>query len=526
MVFSFGKNICGGKEVKFMVFSIKSKTDEFWWGGAVSEGIAMPFGGVDYELDCTVNRTSNQFNALFVSNRGRYIYVDGGCIVKSDETSVSIFEPAGEVDFAEGFGDLRGAYRAAAKKHFFPSENTVPECTVLMPQYNSWVEMLRSIDQEKVLDYAEGIIGKKMPAGILILDDGWMTGYGEWTFHPSKFPAPEKMMKRLHELGFKVILWICPFVDKSIPSFSRLAEEGLLLRRPDGSVAERTWWNGESALLDMTNPKTRLWLKERLELLMKNYGVDGFKFDAGDPVYYSEDDVTFAPVSPNGQSKLWAEFAAEYEYAELRACVGMGGYPIIQRLSDKNSCWGNNGIASLIPNMIQAGLLGYPYCCPDMVGGGQEAEFGDGKTHDDELMARSCECAAFMPMIQFSYAIWERCSNPLIRKIARDSALLRLNYRDYFRNILSDCVATKDPMMRNMEYEFPGQGMEKIKDQFMLGGDLLVAPVLEKGATTRDVVLPRGCRWKYVPTGEIYEGGDKITVDAPLEVLPYFEKSK
>ena len=73
-----------------------------------------------------------------------------------------------------------------------------------------------------------------------------------------------------------------------------------------------------------------------------------------------------------------------------------------------------------------------------------------------------------------------------------------------------------------MEYEFPGCGYERMTDQFMLGSNYLVAPVLTKGAVTRDVALPEG-RWRYVD-GTVYEGGLTVTVPAPINVLPYFEK--
>ena len=74
-----------------------------------------------------------------------------------------------------------------------------------------------------------------------------------------------------------------------------------------------------------------------------------------------------------------------------------------------------------------------------------------------------------------------------------------------------------------MEYEYPNMGYEKIYDQFMLGSDVLVAPVIVKGQFKRQVVLPKG-KWKYLGEKE-YEGGKIVTVDSPLEVLPYFIKA-
>lgn len=507
-----------------MTYYLDCLEGEYWWGGAVAHGMQMPFSAAkDYELNGTINRTDNQYNALFVSSRGRYIYAENGCILRVEGGQITLSETKGEVDISEGYGTLKNAYRAAAENHFYGGK-TVPEDMVLFPQYSTWVEMLREIDQKKVEEYAAGIVNSGMPAGVLILDDGWMRGYGDWRFDEKKFPDPGSMIEKLHAQGFKVVLWVCPFADVQTEEFGRLAASGAFVRDHTGAVAARRWWNGTSAVFDMSAPAAKEYLSGQLDALLA-MGADGFKFDAGDPLYYDSDDLTCGKTTPNGQSKLWAQFAARYRYSELRACVGMGGYPIVQRLADKNSCWeGNKGILSLIPNMLQAGLSGYSYSCPDMVGGGQEADFGSGKSHDDELMARSCECSALMTMMQFSYAMWKR-SSPFVRKIVKKCVDLRESYAPYFCTLLRESAQKRDPLMRHMEYEFPGQGMEKVSDQFMLGEKLLVAPVLYKGVTEREVVLPAGCDWKYLPEKKVYKGGQTVRVEAPIDVLPYFERA-
>ena len=507
-----------------MTYYLNCLPNEFWWGGAVAQGMEMPLSAAsDYELNGTINRTDNQYNALFVSSRGRYVFAEHGCILRFEAGGqITLSEARGEVDLSEGHGTLKGAYRAAAAKHL-AAGRAVPEEMIVLPQYSTWVEMLRHVSAEKLERYAGGIAESGMTPGVLIVDDGWMRDYGDWRFDAQKVPDPAQTIARMHALGFKVVLWVCPFVNRSAKDFQKLAESGALVRDRAGDIAMRRWWNGTSAVLDMSAPAAVEWLRGELAALTA-LGADGFKFDAGDASFYDSDDLTYGGVSPNGQSKLWAQFAAEYAYSELRACVGLGGYPVMQRLADKNSAWeGKKGILSLIPNMLQAGLSGYPYCCPDMVGGGQEADFGEGKRHDDELMVRSCQCAALMPSMQFSYAVWQRSPKP-VREIILSCVCLRGKYKEYLRTLLAEAASRNDPLMRHMEYEFPAQGLSEISDQFMLGDKLLVAPVLYKGMRERSVVLPSGCSWKYVPDGKVYEGGQTVRVGAPLEVLPYFER--
>ncbi len=500
--------------------------NEHWWFGNVADGYTMPFSERDeYELNFLVNRTYNQVNPLLVSSHGRYIYVEGDCIVSASGGMITVSEADGGIYFGEGHSTLKGAYLAAAERFFLKREKCVPDIVCAAPQYCTWMDMLQQVDQKKVISYAESIIEKGMPPGLLIIDDGWMCDYGDWRFDQRKFPDPKAMIDRLHSLGFKVILWVCPFVNRAVNDYVWLETQGALVKSSDGATASRVWWNDVSAVLDGTSPVSFAWLGDKLDGLMRRYGVDGFKFDAGDAMYYESDDGTYAPTSPNKQSGLWADFALRYEFSELRACVGKGGRPVVQRLSDKRCNWKKkDGLGSLVPNMIQAGLAGYIYCCPDMIGGGNAADAeGNVFIQDEELFARSCECAALMPMMQFSHAIWKKSC--FLSGIAVRFANLHASFSEYITSLARHGAQTFEPILRNMEYEFPHCGFERIIDQFMLGDQYLVAPVVEKGRRTRKVVLPEGYKWRYVPENKMYAAGE-AEVNAPLDVLPYFERIK
>ncbi len=506
-----------------MEIKIAMIENEFWWGGAVNDGWQMPLSKNSvYELDYAVNETYNQVNPLWLSSKGRYIYAKGGgkFVVRNGCLEITGVE---EYTFEEGYGTLKGAFAAAAKKLFKKEEKPVPSIMLTSPQYCTWVDMLRAVSQEKVIAYADSVVQSGMKPGILIIDDGWMNAYGEWAFS-SAFPNPKEMVERLHSLGFKVILWMCPFVSVNAKEYPLLKEMGALCKDKNGEIAMREWWNGVDAVLDGSHPFAYEWLGGVLRDLMEKYGVDGFKFDAGDAMYYAHDDKTYGGVTPNEQSRLYAKFANEFTYSELRACYEYGGASVAQRLADKKSAWGENGLSVLVPNMIQAGLMGYGYSCPDMIGGGNEVDFAGGGPKDEELFLRACQCSALMPMMQFSYSIWRSEREELKADIVKFSHL-RDGYIGELLDLAENCRTTNQPILRNLEYEFPNQGLEEVTDQFTLGDKLLVAPVLEKGATTRKVVLPKG-RWKYVPNGEIYEGGKTVEVDAPVGVLPYFEAIK
>ena len=101
-----------------------------------------------------------------------------------------------------------------------------------------------------------------------------------------------------------------------------------------------------------------------------------------------------------------------------------------------------------------------------------------------------------------------------------DAANLRQKFAPRFVELAKESAHTGEPMMRNIEYNFPGMGYADIKDQFLMGENLLVAPVVEKGATSRKVVLPPG-KWK-ADDGQIHAGPATIEIPTPLSRLPYF----
>jgi alpha-glucosidase len=210
----------------------------------------------------------------------------------------------------------------------------------------------------------------------------------------------------------------------------------------------------------------------------------------------------------------------EFPFNEYRAGWAFGGQALVSRLGDKDYSW--TAVQSLIPQMTAAGLLGYAYTCPDMIGGGQFTSFLniDASKFDQQLIVRSAQVHALMPMMQFSVAPW-RILNAENLAIVREAALLHQRFAPYIMQCAHQASQTGEPIVRSMEYAFPNEGFPLCNDQFMLGDRYIVAPVVTKDVS-RTVKLPKG-RWKD-DLGKIHKGGRTITIDAPLNRLPYFEK--
>ncbi len=503
-----------------MQITIPFLENEYWYGVAVGHGTRFPLCAASSYTYCpTREYTGNQESPLMLSSKGRYIWSDSPYDIKVEDGRIHLSSGADDLALHEGFHTLRGAFLDAARNHF-PANGTIPpENFFIKPQYNTWAELIYDQCQEKILGYAHGILDNSLPAGILMIDDGWMRYYGSREFNLARFPDPAGMMRTLHDMGFEVMLWMCPFISPDSAEFRELSAKNMLVRNADGSAAIRNWWNGFSAILDLSNPGTAAWLDDLLSSLMA-MGADGFKFDAGDVYYYRDDDITYGGVTAHEQCELWAKLGLKYRYNEYRATYRCAGLPLVERLCDKSHTWG--AVARLIPDALAQGILGYPYGCPDMIGGGSFTDFLPGAPSlKPELFARYAQVAALMPMMQYSAAPW-RVLDEDHAEICRAAGRLHLQYSEKIIALARHAAGTNEPIIRYMEYEFPGEGFEAVTDQFMIGSDLLCAPVIEEGAETRNVRLPKGT-WRYVD-GTVYSGGGTVEVPAPITVLPYFEK--
>lgn len=196
----------------------------------------------------------------------------------------------------------------------------------------------------------------------------------------------------------------------------------------------------------------------------------------------------------------------------------MGGQPLAQRLHDKGHNW--DDLKMLIPQMLLQGLIGYPFNAPDMIGGGEFGSFRNLKTVDQELIVRSAQVHALMPMMQFSVAPWRVLDKKHLEAVQK-AVKLREQYLPVIMDLVQQASQNGHPIVRPMEYDFPGEGYHNIKDQFMLGPDLLVAPVLQNGATSRMVNLPKG---EWIWNGKTLLGGKQIEIKAGLNELPIFQR--
>lgn len=518
--------LCGAyaqHEIKVKEFAVLE--GEKWWGGMTALGRVTPFEPNLGFVDMSANGRNNQVVGFLVSNLGRYVYSDYAFDMDYDGKRFKLTGIGVDtLDVRKVGKTLRQAYMAAAMRHFNVTSNEPPKDFIVKPQYNTWIELNYNQNQADIEAYAQGILDSGLPAGILMIDDSWQQYPGNWDFRRDRFADPKGMIERLKAKGFKIMMWVAPFVSADSREATLLDRKGYLIKNKDGMVDLIRWWNGASACYDFTNPEAREYFVNYLKEKQKEYGIDGYKFDAGDFHFYNpKTQISFKKDAlPIDHLTGWMLVGKEFPYNEFRASWNMQGAPLVQRLGDKDYSWG--ALRSLVPEMINAGLCGYAYTCPDMIGGGQFGSFEnlDQKTIDQDLIVRSAQVHALMPMMQFSVAPWrilDKTHMDAVKKVVD----LRQKFVDYIYEQSKQSAKTGEPIVRNMEYNFALKGFADCKDQFMIGEDLIVAPIMNKEGV-RMVRLPRG---KWVDDlGVVFKGPKVIEVKAPLDRLPYYKLTK
>ena len=417
--------------------------------------------------------------------------------------------------------DLPDAHRQLLRHLGWP--NPAPEPALLGDSiFCTWTQYPRTISQTRVLSMARAIREREYPCSLLTIDDRWESQFGDLRFSAA-FPQPAEMVSELHRLGFRVLLWVTPFINQEAANFPLLADQGFLVRRKDGTgPALLRWWGGTAGLVDLTHPPARAWFREQLLRLQQEFGVDGFKIDGGDAKY-----------QPPIADSAWADYRGASGYAdellalfaevapglcETRTAWRSQTRNILWRQGGKDSHWGiDNGLKALVNLGLHSALLGYDVLMPDMVPGRVQTMVSALPLPSDELLIRWTEVSAFFPLLQFSYFPWNYHSATAAVVLAY--ARVHKALEPY---LVAQAASRQAPLLRPLWYDAPRQAsLYSVEDEFQLGADLVVAPVTDENRIARDILLPPG-HWVDAWTGKAVRGPLLRQYPAPCPGIPLF----
>ena len=423
----------------------------------------------------------------------------------------------------------------------------LPPMWALGNQQSRWSYYPDTMVEEVVRQYRE----RDLPLDVVHLDIDYMLGYRVFTFDPQRFPNPKALAEKLGRQGVKLVTIVDPGVKHQPRAsgssdryfvFEQGLERNFFQRRSNGDLFVPRVWPGESVFVDYTLPDARRWWGDLHRVYLDN-GIAGIWNDMNEPsdfvdqtgknqldvVSYDEGEKTTHAKNRNTFGLLMAR--ATYEGLErLRPgqrpyVITRAAYAGIQRYAtmwtgDTNSTW--EALALNIPMFTSLGLSGEPFVGSD-VGG----FIGRG---NGELLVRSYQVSFLAPFCRNHKVIdgydqepWRfgRYYEDIIRKFLK----LRYHLLPFLYTTLEEAHRTGVPPFRPLLLNYQDDASTyNLDDQFMIGEDVLVAPIMKPDVTRRLVYLPAGT-WYDFWTKKKHTGGTMITVEAPLDTVPMFVRA-
>jgi alpha-glucosidase len=405
----------------------------------------------------------------------------------------------------------------------------------------------------RVREIARGFRSRRIPADVIYLDIDYMDGYRVFTWDKQRFPDPQRLVGDLLNDGFKTVLIIDPGikVDQNYTVYTDGKAKGMFVRNADGSELNRDVWPKASAFPDFTDPRAREWFSAYYEQHLDE-GIAGFWTDMNEPGVFMTDQTekpeifhhpakTFPYDTPHagdgvpgdhrryhnvyGMQMARATFEGVKKLAPERRpfVLTRAGFSGVQRYSavwtgDNYAGWEH--LALSIPMLANMSVAGIPFVGAD-AGGFNDMPSG-------ELFARWMQAAALTPFFRAHSVGWVKNKEPWefgdeFTRINRETIELRYQFLPYLYTLFYEHERTGQPVMRPLWYQYPADKRTYlIDDQFMVGSDLLVAPVVKQGMDTRGIYLPNGDEWLDWWTGEKIESGKLHYLKAPIHRLPIF----
>lgn len=439
--------------------------------------------------------------------------------------------------------------------------------TPMMPEYamGFWQCKLRYRNQQEVLEVAREYKKRGLPINVIVIDFFHWTCQGDFKFDPLDWPDPEAMVKELSAMDIKLMVSVWPTIDERSENFKEMSENGLLISF-DHKNGFNMDWMGNTVFYDTTNPEARKFVWEKCKENYFKKGIQLFWLDEAEPEYglYNFEQFNYH-IGPAMQcSNIYPKYYAQGFYdglvdagvkepLSLIRCAWAGSqkYGVVVWSGDVHSDFRS------FRNQIQAGLstnmAGIPWWTTDIGG------FVGGDVHSEEfreLLVRWFEWAVFCPVMRLhgerppfktleqpyhdvrghqikqmesgqDNEVWSFGDEayPVLCNLLK----LRERLKPYISRTMMQAHESGAPVMRPLFYNFSNDAeVLKHEDEYMFGDKLLVCPVTEYKARSRKVYLPvtSGEKWIDQASGQVFDGGQEIFVECPLDRIPVFSLGK
>jgi alpha-D-xyloside xylohydrolase len=378
--------------------------------------------------------------------------------------------------------------------------------------YGLWLStsFTTSYDEATVSSFIDGMAERDLPLSVFHFDCFWMREFNwcDFEWDPRTFPDPEGMLARLHDKDLRVSVWINPYIGQRSPLFAEASAAGYLVKRPDGSVWQWDMWQAGMGLVDFTNPEATHWYQAHLRRLAAQ-GVDCFKTDFGERIPL--DVEYFDGSSPERMHNYYTQLYNTAVFEVLQEARGAGDAVLFARSATAGGQtmpvhWGGDNTSSYesMAETLRGGLSlafsGFGFWSHDIGGFEGTPDPGVFKRWTAFGLLSSHSRLHGSDSVRVPWAFDEEAV-----EVTRRFTKLKLRLMPYLYAAGQEAAHRGTPVMRPVQLEFPGDpAVDHLDRQYLLGGDLLVAPVFSPADV--EFYLPAGT-WTSLLTGEQVEGG-------------------
>ena len=358
--------------------------------------------------------------------------------------------------------------------------------------------------------------------------------FWNWEWDRELYPALDEKIKELNEKGVKVLGYCNPFLAVEKPLYKYAAERGYCVKDQNGDDYLVKITTFPAAMVDFTNPEARQWIKDIIKENMIGFGLSGWMADFGE--YLPTDAVLFSGENAELVHNTWPAQWAKINREALEESGKLGEIMFFTRAgftgtpAASTMMWnGDNhvdfsrdyGLASVIPATLNLTCCGFGLAHSDI---GGYTTFGNLR-RSKELYMRWCEMNAFSLLMRGHEGL-----NPDLNVqfdfddevLAHGAKMSRIHktLKPYLTDLVSQNAETGVGIVRPLFFYYDDKRSRSEKFEYLLGRDVLVAPVIDPGASERKVFLPDD-EWVHIWTGNEFSGGE-VTVDAPIGKPPVF----
>ncbi|CAK1542409.1 unnamed protein product [Leptosia nina] len=555
------------------------ETKVHWYGGGQSANLTWPLdtGAIDYTPFITGDMQKHQFgNVLtryFINSKGAAIIID-------DETPLHVAVNNGKkeiciraqydnfafanrlTDFAELkynictsldmkslHSSIHSHTRAPLWDGLKPADMQTLESLISEPVWQIAPRFKHELKAETISKYTEDVIDLGfLKLGHVLVNEFWQNEIGDFTVDSSRFEILNTTVDKLHRRGFKVAFTVQPFISTESGNFPETVQKRLLIteRNGDRRIPALTRFKSvdSAGVLDVTDVRAQEWIQEKLQVVMDEYHIDSFYFDLGTahdmPHYYS---CERRLINPDQYKTAFVKaFEKTLSIIGVSSAVSLPRPPIFVSLPPFESSW--EALRSVIPTMLTYGVNGYPFIMPGAVGGdiywpGSEQFLPSAKGSldmnltnstqengivlpDKELYMRWLQMATFLPVMKFTH-LPSKYNDEKVLEMAKNLTLLRQKLitpllLKYKREALEEGL----PLIRPLWLVADGDASLMVQDEFAIGDEIVVAPVLYQNQTTREVYLPTGL-WQDGIDGSLRKGNRWMhEYKVPTDRVAYF----